>query len=562
MHIRFLAAAPILIILALVVPSPSAPTATPNGAHRRGDVTAARYGAKGDGVTDDAPAIQAALDAEGRAFLPPGTYRLGSRVQVTRSGGGVVGAGAGSTVLKPDASLTTGTLSVLSPSNDTLTDVEITGFTLDGSADPAKVQGIGVFNCKRVRVHGISPVRISGMIHLEAVENFTIEDIAGSELIEFISLNTVRKGVISNIRVDGADEGIDFYNGEDVEVVGVVITARDPLVIKPHPYSAGVDLSSSRRVTIANSTFSGHYTGIHVKQESGAPGGPPVEDILITNCQIRDYITAGIYLSVAEGRGCRIQGCDIRTTRKDASGIYAFRQQTCYFNDLVIADCSIDSTHSGIRFNSYNGAEIRDCRITAGTSHAVNVYECSDLTVTGCRLRSPRESALFLAGVVNPLVQGCDVAGAAGVWVTDCRRPTVRRNIVGRTDGRAISIAWTGERMLDATNRVAGFVVDENVVRNWGRGSAGNPAITVSFSGISGAPYQQGSVCGNRLLLDGDAKPNAQSGIAFEPGSLASIDWVKVDSNLIHGTYAGITGAEALGANSTTANNTFKQNLR
>src|SRR4051812_10002423 len=97
--------------------------AVPGDAPEDGGVGVGRYGAKGDGVADDAPAIQAALDKEGRAFLPPGTYRLGSRLAVTRDGGGLVGAGAGATVLRPDASLTQGTLIVLSPSNRTLTDI-------------------------------------------------------------------------------------------------------------------------------------------------------------------------------------------------------------------------------------------------------------------------------------------------------------------------------------------------------------------------------------------------------------------------------------------------------
>ena len=539
-----------------------APQAVAGDAPQEGGVSVSRYGAKGDGVADDAPAIQAALDKEGRAFLPPGTYRLGSRLAVTRDGGGLVGAGAGATVLRPDASLTKGTLIVLSPSNQTLTDILIADFTLDGSSDPAKVQGMGIYSCKRVRVRGISPVRISGMVHLEGVENFAITDIAGSDLIEFISMNTIKKGVISNVRADGADEGFDFFNCEDVEVVGAVISAREPTVIRPEVWAVGVDLSSSRRVTVSDCTFSGQYAGIKIKHDVVVGlGAPPVEDVLISGCQIRDYKGAGVLLAVETGRGCRIQGCDIRSSRKDTTGIYGFLEKTSKLDDLVISDCTIESAHTGIRFNSYDGAEVRDCRITAGAFHAIKVYECADLVVSGCRLRSPRDSAVILADVANPVVEGCDIAGAAGVWVTNCRRPVVRRNTIPRADGRGVTVEWTSESGLDTSNRVAGFVVDDNTIRNWGGASAGNPAIAVSFSGLSGAAYNQGSVSGNRLLLDSGATLNTQYGVSFARGGLAAIDWVKAENNLIYGPYAAILGAESLGPNSVQAGNTFKQNL-
>lgn len=77
-------------------PGPSsAPYLVPAGAF---DVT--RFGAKGDGITDSAPGIQAAIDAAqavgGMAFIPPGHYfdRHGVIIKV-KPGGPVTVAGAG-----------------------------------------------------------------------------------------------------------------------------------------------------------------------------------------------------------------------------------------------------------------------------------------------------------------------------------------------------------------------------------------------------------------------------------------------------------------------------------
>lgn len=69
------------------------------------------YGAVGDGVTDDAEAIQAAIDAlpsgGGKVYLPPGTYSTGAQLDVDVAGAWLVGAGPG-TIIKPTASVTTG----------------------------------------------------------------------------------------------------------------------------------------------------------------------------------------------------------------------------------------------------------------------------------------------------------------------------------------------------------------------------------------------------------------------------------------------------------------------
>ena len=64
------------------------------------NVRAARYGAKGDGKTDDAPALQRAIDENDTVFLPKGEYKL-SRPLVLRSQTRLFGIGNVLAVLSP-----------------------------------------------------------------------------------------------------------------------------------------------------------------------------------------------------------------------------------------------------------------------------------------------------------------------------------------------------------------------------------------------------------------------------------------------------------------------------
>ncbi|MDX6750268.1 glycosyl hydrolase family 28-related protein [Geminicoccaceae bacterium 1502E] len=62
------------------------------------------FGAVGDGVADDAPSFQAALDAHGAVYVPPGTYRLATALQV-KPRRRLAGAGRDVTVLAAEADL-------------------------------------------------------------------------------------------------------------------------------------------------------------------------------------------------------------------------------------------------------------------------------------------------------------------------------------------------------------------------------------------------------------------------------------------------------------------------
>lgn len=92
------------------------------------------YGAVGDGVADDTAAIQAAYAAAvvsgGVVFLPPGTYRLATTVNVTSDLLELKGSGVNASILKPDAGVDGVTITC--PNGGNLAGLKFADFQVSG----------------------------------------------------------------------------------------------------------------------------------------------------------------------------------------------------------------------------------------------------------------------------------------------------------------------------------------------------------------------------------------------------------------------------------------------
>jgi hypothetical protein len=93
------------------------------------------YGAKGDGVTDDRAALQAAITANDELNFPPGTYAISSALTVTTSNKRIYGAGRGITTI-----LNTGTGNALEVKSlggvsPTILKISVSDLTIEGNTN-------------------------------------------------------------------------------------------------------------------------------------------------------------------------------------------------------------------------------------------------------------------------------------------------------------------------------------------------------------------------------------------------------------------------------------------
>jgi hypothetical protein len=286
------------------------------GARRRMiDVSQPPYGARGDGITNDVPAIQAAIDdaataGGGIVYLPRGTYQLdsihrqiGVRYYILNmhSGVSLVGAGRDLTLLRAPAGMPDQTRIISADSADgqsRLSGAAFRDFTIDGNAaqQQAARSCVGISNVHTEFVSHLR-VRILGVKGMPDAE--------GTCFDSFYSANT---------------------------------TYRDCEAIQRPGESTGSGFSATQSVAISYdhcaSAGSGHWQGFTTYLSQGV-----------------DYVDCHGYLNRQRGMNCEsssdvryvncLAGGDAIGNRGD--GIFVFKSR-----NVEVVDCTSRANQSGL----------------------------------------------------------------------------------------------------------------------------------------------------------------------------------------------------------------------
>lgn len=259
------------------------------------------FGAKGDGVALDTPALQAAIDAchgdgGGTVLVPAGTFLIGttelkSRVTLhVAAAGTLVGSADGrhyhsvdAVPLKGDSTLGDGNWALIYAVGATNVTVEGQGL-IDG-------QGSQFNNYGRSTPppSGLSGARRPYHLLFHRCEHVVVRDLrlvrCAFHSIRVIQSRHVRmEGLYIHNRVNVNNDGFHFVSAEHVAISNCTVLCQD---------DACALFGSCRNVTVTNCVFSTRWSVFRF-------GGGSVRNIAVSNCLV--YDTYGCPIKISAGR--------------------------------------------------------------------------------------------------------------------------------------------------------------------------------------------------------------------------------------------------------------------
>ncbi|MGW7248810.1 right-handed parallel beta-helix repeat-containing protein [Streptomyces decoyicus] len=360
-------------------------------------------GALGNGVADDAPAVQAALDAAyaaggGWVIVPSGTYRLATLpLRIRRNtrltlmpGATFVRAVAGTMLLNGDADQTYG------------------GYTGHGNIT---VEG-GVWDMRGTVVTPSNMCISIGHARGVTIRNVEVRDLPGYHGVE---LNSTKNAIV---------EGCRF--------LGYV----DP---------GGRDFSEAVQIDLAKS--SGAFGGF------GPYDNTVCEDIDVRGCYVGASGTAGTTVW-PRGVGSHSATVDtahrrIRIVGNTFEGCLQYGVVAYAYDDSVIAENTMRNCGSGIRARTIISSDAADSTNLAGVqtnaSQVLRNLVIADNTIRGC---TGYDDAILLYGETTGRVLGVSITGNTiegatanenGVRIYYAEQYTVEGNVIRDVTGTGIS---------------------------------------------------------------------------------------------------------------------------
>ncbi|UOQ58547.1 glycoside hydrolase family 55 protein [Leucobacter allii] len=331
-------------------------------------VSVKRYGAVGNGVANDGPAIQAALNANRNVFIPPGTYIIGQELKVP-SNTRLVGAGIDQTILRASSSLHQSQNMITNAKNsrtartDYDRNIYIADMTVDsastarptgGTAWESGACGVNFATVEHSQIERVKSINAPLYCFTVDASIYRTTEDAWEYMPGPSRYITIRDCIGIDSRVDDA---FTTHYSHDILIEGcVAIRTIAPSTTGGINNGFEVD-EGSYRVTLRNCYATGWETGFQIK---GHEDTRPARDVWLYNC-IAEGCGVGYALSgtastkypaqlAREACNVLLDGCmNIGNVTVGTQGEMLAAIKIYSYSNVTVRDFrSVDSTHGGI----------------------------------------------------------------------------------------------------------------------------------------------------------------------------------------------------------------------
>lgn len=358
---------------------------TPSTGLWRPIVNVADYGARGDGATNDAAAIQAAINAAGAlgvsgrgvdVWFPAGVYAVGSTIVLNANNVMLIGAGWQSTILYA-----------------TFTTTDILQIGNGASKSGCGLKNMSVW-CNAARTTGAS-INVNAMNDC-VIENFVINNAFQGVLVQGSSIKVwIRSGEINNLHVaDGV--GIQVTNGAAGDTYITDIVMSNSPASKP---AAGIQITQTGHLSILRCNVTSCIKGLHVNPSTSQD----VTYLFIDHCLFDSCGTHGAHFNGTTAATSRIRSVmavnswfsGTTTTGATSSGIEFTASGGAVVDGLSFIGCRIlaNQRHGVLMNAGPTNISFTDCTISGNGAETVNTYDginvvanASGLSVVNCKI--------------------------------------------------------------------------------------------------------------------------------------------------------------------------------
>lgn len=395
---------------------------------KAGIINVKDLGAKGDGVSDDTSAIQRALDARGKVFLPAGSYIVSKRLLIY-SNTQIMGTGVNS-IIKPVFTPQAGASTIMCYGD--AGNIKISNLALDGSDSPTDAESyhgiyvqnnsdVSISNCHIHDYHG-DGIYADGLNNNLTIKNNNIRSnyrngiaivqgtnfvitgnlvetgyVAGIDLEPYQASAKVTCGQINQNVITGIYPGITL-SGATGEVKNIIVQKNIIKLNNENSNARAILSYSAADCTIRNNIIDNASIGMWgttilnstIQQNKFSNISNSAIQISASNCKFRDnciYNTAWCGVNISgdiEGTGNTVENNYIWNVKSNAIAVTK-NTKTIIRNNFII-DSGCDGFTLIALNNSSNCQIIKnvivDCKLSNIPSSAINLTNCSNSFVS------------------------------------------------------------------------------------------------------------------------------------------------------------------------------------